>query len=117
MPTRERSFQEIAIDFIGELPESEAFNVILVVTDRFTKVQHYVPAKTTWTAENIADSYVNDSWKLYELPRHITSDCGTQFTSKFLRELNQKLNINILLSNAYHIQTDGVSEQAVHRLK
>ena len=45
MPTGERPFEEIVVDFVGELPESEGFNTILVVTDRFTKVQHYIPAK------------------------------------------------------------------------
>ena len=38
MPIGERPFEEIAIDFVEELPESEGFNAILVVTDRFTKV-------------------------------------------------------------------------------
>ena len=94
MPIGERPFEEIAKDFVGELPESEGFNTILVVTDRFTKVQLYIPAKTTGTAENVADSDINDIWKLYGLPRYITSDRGTQFTSKFLKELNRKLNIN-----------------------
>ena len=47
MPTGERPFEEIAMDFVGELPESEGFNAILVVTNRFAKVQHYLPAKTT----------------------------------------------------------------------
>ena len=74
MPTGEHPFEEIAMHFVGKLPESEASNAILVVTDRFTKVQHYIPAKTTWTAEDVANSYINDIWKLYGLPRHITSD-------------------------------------------
>ena len=47
MPTGERPFEEIAIDFVRELPESGGFHAILVVTDLFTKVLHYVPAKTT----------------------------------------------------------------------
>ena len=88
MPIEERPLEEIAIDFVGELPESEGFNAILVVTDRFTKVQHYIPAEATWTAEDVAASYINDIWKLYGLPRHITSNCGQQFASKFLKELN-----------------------------
>ena len=74
--------------FVEELPESEVFNTILVVTDRFTKVQHYIPAKATWTAEGIANSYINNMWRLYGLPRHITSDQSPQFASKFLKELN-----------------------------
>ena len=47
MPTGERPCEEIAMDFVGELPESEAFNASLVVTDIFTKVQDYLPASTT----------------------------------------------------------------------
>ena len=117
MPTGERSFEEIAMDFVRELPESEAFKAFLVVTDRFTKVQHYIPAKTTWTAEDVADSYINDIWKLYGLPRHITSDRGLQFASKFIKELNQKLNINLRLSTTYNSQTDGLSERAVQTRK
>ena len=110
MATGESPFEEIVMDFVGELPESEGFNAILVVKDRFTKVQHYIPAKTTWTAEDVADSYINDIWKLYGLPRHITSDRGPQFASKFLKELNQKLNINLRLSTVYYQQTDGLSK-------
>ena len=33
MPTRESHFEEIAMDFVAELPESEDFNAIIVVTD------------------------------------------------------------------------------------
>ena len=62
MPTGEHPFEEIAMDFVGELPESEGFNAILVVTDRFTKVQHYIPAKTTWTAEDVANGNITDLW-------------------------------------------------------
>ena len=60
MPTGERHFKEITMDFVAELPELEGFNAILVVTDWFTKVQHYIAAKTTCTAEDIADSYIQD---------------------------------------------------------
>ena len=38
IPTGERPFEEIVLDLDGELPESEGFNAILVVTDRFPKV-------------------------------------------------------------------------------
>ena len=40
MPTGERPFKEIEMDFVGELAESEGFNTIPVVRDRFAKVQH-----------------------------------------------------------------------------
>jgi len=47
MTTGERLLEEIAMDFVRELPESDGYNAILVITDRFTKMQHYIPAKTS----------------------------------------------------------------------
>ena len=76
MPTGERPFEEIAMEFVGELPDSESFNPILVVTDRFTKVQHSLAAKTTVTAADVTNAYINDIWRLHVLPQHITSDSG-----------------------------------------
>ena len=116
MPTGERPFEDIAMDFIGELPESEGFNAILVVTDRFSKVQHYLPATTTWTAGDLANAYINHIWRLHGVLRHITSDRGPQFAYKFYKELNRKLNINLRLSTTYHPQTDGHRERAVQTL-
>ena len=72
MPRGERLFEEIAMDFVGELPESEGFNPILVVTNQLTKVQHCMQAKTICTAKDVADSYISDIWKLHGLLRHIT---------------------------------------------
>ena len=105
------------MDFIGELPESEGFNAILVVTDRFTKVPHYLAAKTTWTAADLVNAYINEIWRLHGLPQHITFDRGRQFAYTFPKDLNRKLNINLRLLTAYHPQTDVLSERAVQTLK
>ena len=47
MPIAECLFKEIEMDFVGELPESDDFNTIPVVTDWFINVQHYFLPKTT----------------------------------------------------------------------
>ena len=47
MPTGERLWEEIAMDFIGELLESNGYNNILMITNHFRKMQHYIPAKTS----------------------------------------------------------------------
>ena len=64
MPTAERLFKEQGKAFVRELPESEYFNIILVVTDLFTKVKHYIAAKTSWTAEDVVNLCINDIWRL-----------------------------------------------------
>lgn len=40
-------FTEIAIDFVDESLGLEGFHAILVITDQFNKVQHYILATTT----------------------------------------------------------------------
>ena len=47
MPTGVRPWEEFAMDFVGELPASDGWNAILVITDRFTKMPRHIPAKTT----------------------------------------------------------------------
>ena len=46
-------FHTITIDFIMALPISspEGYNVIMTVTDKFTKRIGFIPGKDTWTAE------------------------------------------------------------------
>ena len=73
------------MEFVGELPESEGFNAILVVKDWLTKVPHYMPAKTTWTAANKADIYIKEIGRVYGLTKHIISNRGPQLASKFLK--------------------------------
>ena len=106
MPIRERPFEELAMDFVDGLPESEGFNAILVSKARFTKVQHYLPAKTTLTAADVDNAYITKFWRLHGVARHITSDGGPQFAYKFYKELNRKFNIKLRCSTAYHTQTD-----------
>ena len=74
--------------FIKELPESESLHAILVVIGQLSKVQHYIPAQITWTAEDITDSYIHDIWKPCGPLTHMTLDCSPQFALKFLQELN-----------------------------
>ena len=105
------------MDFVGELPESDGWNAILVITDRFTKMQRYIPAKTTWTAEDIANVYITDVWRHDGLPRAVTPHRGPQFASAFLQALNKALDIRLRLSTAHHPQTDGLSERAIQSLK
>ena len=88
MAREEWPCEEIAMDLVAELPESGGFNAILVVTNRFIEVYDNIAAKTTWLAEDMADFQMNNIWKLYGLLRHIPSNGGLQFDSKFLAKLN-----------------------------
>src|SRR5689334_18497256 len=72
---------------------------------------HFIPTKSNATAVDIANLFITYIWKLHGLPAHTVSDRGTQFNSKFLKQLYKRLDIKPSFSTAYHPQTDGQSER------
>jgi transposase InsO family protein len=49
--------------------------------------------------------------RLHGLPEEIVSDRGPQFASKFWRRLFELLGVDIRLSLAFHLETDGQIER------
>ena len=112
LPIPDRAWQDLSMDLITHLPESDEYNAILVVVDRLTKMRHFIPCCSTCDAEEVARLFINHVWKLHGLPRTIVSDRGPQFVSEFWKHLTCRLGIQSLLSTAYHPETDGQTERA-----
>ena len=99
------------MDLIGELPESQGYNAICVFVDRFSKMIHAVPTTTKLTAEGMALLYRDHIFNRHGVPRKFIHDRGTQFESRFMKELYRLLAIEANPSTAYHPQTDGQTER------
>jgi len=95
------------MDFIEGLPTSDGSNAILVVVDRFTKYGHFLPIKHPFTAQAIAKVVLDNVVKLHGSPKSIVSDRDRVFTSTFWRALFSLVDTKLLMSSAYHPQTDG----------
>ena len=54
--------------------------------------------------------------RLHGVPESIVSDHDTKFTSTFWRELHKLMGTKLLISTAFHPQTDGATEQANHSI-
>jgi transposase InsO family protein len=93
-------------------------NTIMVVVDQgCTKGMVLIPCTTHITSEETAELYMQHIWKRFGLPQKVISDRGTQFASKFTRELCKKLGIQQNLSMAYHPETDGETERVNQELE
>jgi hypothetical protein len=80
----EWKWEEIGMDFIVGLPRTQkGYNSIWVIVDQLTKVNHFIPVKTTYTGPQLAELYIAQIVCLHGVPRKIVSEWGTQFTSKF----------------------------------
>jgi hypothetical protein len=84
LPTPEKKWEVITIDFITKLPRKERqHDSIMVVVDKLTKADHFVVVKTTHTTTNIAEIYMREIAKLHGIPRTIVFERYTKFTSNF----------------------------------
>jgi transposase InsO family protein len=95
------------MDFIEGQPKSNQYSIIMVVVDRLTKYAHFIPLSHPYSATKIANLFSQNVVKLYGLPNNIVTDRDPTFTSKFWGELFQIQGVKLLMSTAYHPQTDG----------
>ena len=101
------------MDFVGPFPESHGYNYLWVVLCRLTSMTHLVPITTRTKASELAWLYFREIVRLHGLPESIVSDRDSKFTSKFWREVHRLLGTRLLMSTAFHPQTDGASERAI----
>jgi hypothetical protein len=107
----EGKWEEISMDFIVGLPRTQGgHDYIWVIVDRFTKVAHFIPVKTTYTGARLAEMYMAQIVCLHGVPKKIVSNRGTQFTSRFSEKLHESMDTHLNFSSAYHPQTDGQTE-------
>jgi hypothetical protein len=83
-----------------------------VVTDRLTSLTHLIPINTRTTASELAYIFIKEIVRLHGMLDSIISDRDSNFTSKFWTELQRLLGIKLLMSTAFHPQTDGATERA-----
>ena len=110
-------FHTLCMDFILSLPPAakfghgeELFDCVMPVTDKFTKAVRLLIGKTTYSATDWATMFWDEIYPDWGFPRQIVSDRDPKFLSEFWKSLFEKAGAELLMSTAYHPQTDGQSE-------
>jgi transposase InsO family protein len=112
LPIPHRPWEVIGIDFVGPLPETKkGHSMILSVTDKLTKMGHFIATEKTVNAEKTARLLLQHVVKHHSLPAAIISDRDPRFTSALWSEVWKGTGTELRMSSSYHPQTDGQTER------
>ena len=121
LPIPQRPQQQVSLDFITQLPVSyigtTAYDAILVVVDRYTKIAKFIPTTTNVTALEFAALFHENIKLKYRSPTGIVSNRDTRITLKFQAEVYTYSLIKRRLSTVFHPQTDGQTKILNRMLK
>ncbi len=111
----EQRWQNISLNFIIDLSESDESNAILTVIDWLFKKRHYI---SCWSddeeifAEQTVKLLLIWIFRTHELSRSIVFDRNSQFISIVWKSLCLRLDIKMKLFIDYHSQIDDQTERA-----
>ena len=117
LPIPECPWNSISMDFIEPLPTSSGFDSILVIIDRLTKQAIFIPTTVQCTSEDLAIIFVTHVFSKHGVPQHVTSDRGSEFTSRFFRSLGKALDMTLHFTSGYHPEGDGQTERTNQTLE
>jgi hypothetical protein len=86
LPIPSRPWNSISMDFIEHLPPSLGFTAILVIVDRLSKQDIFIPTYDTITSAQLAKLFVLHVFSKHGVPSHCTSDRGSEFVSTVLEK-------------------------------
>jgi transposase InsO family protein len=72
---------------------------------------HLIPTVTTIKASDLAWIYIKEIVRLHGIAKSIVSDRDSKFTAAFWKEVQRLLGTRLLMSTAFHPQTDDATEQ------
>ncbi|KAL8131129.1 hypothetical protein AgCh_007165 [Apium graveolens] len=107
LPIPTQIWEDVSMDFVEGFPKSDGKDSILVVVDRFTKIGHFIALSHPYSATDIAQTFLDNIYKLHGLPRTIVSHRDKIFTSQFWKALFDSVGTKTHLSTSYHPQTNG----------
>ena len=118
LPIADFRGKSVSVDFASMPNSKDGHDYLMVIVDRFSKLNVAVPTSVNLTAEQCANLFWKH-WVLrgYGIPESFVSDRDSLFIGKFWKRFCELCGINQMMSTARHQQTDGLSEIGIRVIK
>ncbi|GJY91235.1 putative reverse transcriptase domain-containing protein, partial [Tanacetum coccineum] len=111
-------WDNITMDFVTKLPKSsQGYDTIWVIVDRLTKSVIFVPMRETDPLEKLERMYLKEVVTRHGIPISIIYDRDPRFASHFWRSLQKALGTSLVMSTAYHPETNEQSKRTIQTLE
>ena len=107
-------YQHIQMDVLGPLTQSHGFKYLLIITDSNTR--HATAMKLRKADSQSIVAKLNQVANIYGQPLQITTDSGTEFKNKLMRDYMTAFGIRHNLAPIYSHHNVGQSERFNHTL-
>jgi len=104
-------FRGWALDFVGMIhpASSKGHRFVLVATDYFTKWSEAVPLRNM-THKEVIQFITKHIIHRFGIPQTLTTNQGTSFMAKEVKQFAESLGIKIINSSPYYAQANGHAE-------
>ena len=117
----ERKWQTIHMDLVLGLPpwppNVGTYDVVLTITDRATKMVHFVATSRTEKATDTARYFIQHGVKTHGLPRSVICDRDSKFLSLFWQTVMQFLGVSARTTSGFHPQENGLAKRTNQTLR
>ena len=104
--------------FVTHLPRTlRGHDAAWVIVDRLIKSEHFLAVWMTFTMEEFYRLYIREIVRLYGVSVSIVSDRDPRFTTHFWESFSQVMGTQLMMSTAFHPQTNGQSERTIQTLE
>ena len=84
-----------------------------VIVDLLNKSAHFLVVRMTFTLEEFYRLYIREMLRLHGVIVSIVSDQDTKFTAHFWKNFQRVMGTRLMLSTAFHPQTNDQSERTI----
>ena len=102
------------MDFVTHLPQTlRRHEAVWVIVDQLIKSAHFLVVRITFTLEEFYRLYIQEIVQLHGVLVSIVSGKDPRFTAHFWKSFQKDMGAQLMMSTAFHPQTDGQSEKTI----